>query len=730
MKFSQGKNLKTAEKAVIVVILILAATIIFVVFAYYGQKEFRKTITFQTEQHLLTIARINAGRLQDLVSDLSGQLKIIAEEGAVQDEILKRSDFSVLHDYPIRIFYKSHQDVVDAFTALDCQGSVLYRQSFCKDNRGGRVGNDLTDKPGVAYVVEEHEPYTSEVFVNNSGQPAISISEPVFHKNEFIGIVRWMINLKNFTNRFIKPIQNSGEEKNSIYVIDRNGKILIHSDQEYIGHHVIPYNYDKSPDHCCSDLENIIGKMIKGREGTGSYYAPIHGAEGLSSGEKLIAYCPVRFLDNRLWSIGVSMNYERIAGPIYSHAVEHVSVTGLVMILLIAGGFIFYWMEKRKSEEFEKSNRELTKEAAERLKAEEALIRSETQKQAILDASVDMIMLVDRNMRIIWANKMAGLVVNKKPDDLIGHTCHKFFQNLDEPCPGCPCKKPFETGRIESAIMYQPAMDTVGESYWEDYGVPVKDETGKVTGVIEIARNVTEKVKTEKAVRESEQKFAGIVESVVDAMFMIDEQFNIVWTNDIAKDLFGEDMIGRKCHSVLHGDESICSQCLAKHCFQDGGVHDFETSITVRDHGWRTFWCTVSVASRHEDGRPKKVVESLRDITDRKNAKREIETLKRQIEFILGATKTGLDIIDSEFNIRYIDPEWRKVYGDPAGRKCYEYFMDRTEMCHDCKIPQALETKKVQTSEHLLIKEGRRPVLVSTLPFQNEEGDWLVAEVN
>lgn len=59
----------------------------------------------------------------------------------------------------------------------------------------------------------------------------------------------------------------------------------------------------------------------------------------------------------------------------------------------------------------------------------------------------------------------------------------------------------------------------------------------------------------------------------------------------------------------------------------------------------------------------------------------EIEALKQQIEFILGATKTGLDIIDSDYNIRYIDPEWKKVYGDPGESKCYEYFMGRSEKC-------------------------------------------------
>jgi PAS domain S-box-containing protein len=108
----------------------------------------------------------------------------------------------------------------------------------------------------------------------------------------------------------------------------------------------------------------------------------------------------------------------------------------------------------------------------------------------------------------------------------------------------------------------------------------------------------------------------------------------------------------------------------------------------------------------------------------------EIRTLKKQIEFILGATKTGLDIIDSEFNVRYIDSEWAKAYGDPTGRKCYEYFMGRKDPCPRCGIIVALRTKKPVVTEEVLVKENNRPIQVTTIPFQNEKGEWLVAEVN
>jgi signal transduction histidine kinase/CheY-like chemotaxis protein len=118
------------------------------------------------------------------------------------------------------------------------------------------------------------------------------------------------------------------------------------------------------------------------------------------------------------------------------------------------------------------------------------------------------------------------------------------------------------------------------------------------------------------------------------------------------------------------------------------------------------------------------------DITERKRAEKEVQALKTQMEFILGATKTGLDIIDAKFNIYYIDPEWKKVYGDYAGRKCYQYFMDRNTPCPDCGVVKALQTKSIIVTEEVLLKENSRPIQVTTIPFQNDVGEWLAAEVN
>lgn len=120
----------------------------------------------------------------------------------------------------------------------------------------------------------------------------------------------------------------------------------------------------------------------------------------------------------------------------------------------------------------------------------------------------------------------------------------------------------------------------------------------------------------------------------------------------------------------------------------------------------------------------------IRDVTEQKKAEEEVRELQRQIEFILGATRTGLDIIDRDFNLRYVDPAWQKSYGPYEGRKCYEYFRGRDSICSGCGIPKAFEDRQIVVCDEILPKEGNRPIQVTTIPFQAESGEWLVAELN
>lgn len=147
---------------------------------------------------------------------------------------------------------------------------------------------------------------------------------------------------------------------------------------------------------------------------------------------------------------------------------------------------------KPTDEELEQRVKALEKEALKLKQTEEALRESEAQKRAILDASIDQIRYVNRDMRIIWANKTTASALDMSPEDLVGRPCYELFLGNDSPCEGCPTVRARETGQTERAVMTQRQPKGVEKgSYWDTYCVPLKNEAGEIEGFLQIARNVT-----------------------------------------------------------------------------------------------------------------------------------------------------------------------------------------------------------------------------------------------
>lgn len=124
-----------------------------------------------------------------------------------------------------------------------------------------------------------------------------------------------------------------------------------------------------------------------------------------------------------------------------------------------------------------------------------------------------------------------------------------------------------------------------------------------------------------------------------------------------------------------------------------------------------------------------RVFVSIIDITKLKKSEDTLRTLKQQLEFILDTTKTRLSIIDSSYNIKYVDPGWQKSYGAPGGKKCYAYFHNMARPCPSCTVMRAIREGRAVVSEERLVKEDNKPTQVTTIPFVDEKGERMAAEV-
>lgn len=132
----------------------------------------------------------------------------------------------------------------------------------------------------------------------------------------------------------------------------------------------------------------------------------------------------------------------------------------------------------------------------ERKAAEEKIQQSEQFIRSILDTVDEGFIVIDKDYRILTANKAYCSQVSLPSDQVIGRHCHGISHKSGRPCyetgEECAVQKVFATGEPHTALHRH--QDGDGHMLFvETKGFPIHDAAGNVVSVIETINNITEK---------------------------------------------------------------------------------------------------------------------------------------------------------------------------------------------------------------------------------------------
>ncbi|MBW1858296.1 MAG: PAS domain-containing protein, partial [Deltaproteobacteria bacterium] len=238
---------------------------------------------------------------------------------------------------------------------------------------------------------------------------------------------------------------------------------------------------------------------------------------------------------------------------------------------------------------------------------------------AILDGSIDRIRLVDKDLRIIWANKTTARELNMTPEELVGHRGYKLFVGRNTPCIGCPAVKALTSGKIEHTLMHQTKSKTIeGKSYWDDYAVPIKNESDDIVNIIEIARNVTEQKRTETELIQAKDFLQNILDSSIDGITTTDLQGKIAYISPRTEDILGYNQqatISKKAYS-LYGNGIKDARKIMRELMAKGEIKDHEMTSIRKDDTLIDINLSASLL-RNEEGEIIGTLGIYRNITEK-----------------------------------------------------------------------------------------------------------------
>jgi PAS domain S-box-containing protein len=286
--------------------------------------------------------------------------------------------------------------------------------------------------------------------------------------------------------------------------------------------------------------------------------------------------------------------------------------------------------------------REITDEVEAHRKAED----TQTLLQGVIDGAEDLIFVKDTGGRIVLANKRMvedfGIVAGQSGGDRFPEMSD-LFEGQD--------RQVISTGRrltIEEAVSMPDGVHT-----FQTVKVPWQRE-GTIKGVIAISRDITERVRSEQALRDSEERFRLAALATGDAIWEWDlARGTIVWSSSSAE-LTGESP-GEGFdwwHERIHPDdrEAVVDSITR---FTGGGEQRWEAEYRfLRASG--TYGCILDrgFLLRDEAGNVVRMIGAMSDITDRVEAQERINRLQAELVHIsrISAMETMGSTLAHEIN--------------------------------------------------------------------------------
>ncbi len=141
-------------------------------------------------------------------------------------------------------------------------------------------------------------------------------------------------------------------------------------------------------------------------------------------------------------------------------------------------------------------------------RAEEALRESQGFLQTVIDTIPEVTMVIERDHRVVLANKAAREMAGGKDPVGSRSACYQVLHKRNVPCEEvpepCPWARVIES-KAPATVIHTHRDPSGNEAIVEISAAPVFDDAGEVVQVVESCRDITERVEAEEALRRSEQ---------------------------------------------------------------------------------------------------------------------------------------------------------------------------------------------------------------------------------
>ena len=174
---------------------------------------------------------------------------------------------------------------------------------------------------------------------------------------------------------------------------------------------------------------------------------------------------------------------------------------------------------------------------------------------------------------------------------------------------------------------------------------------GEVVGVYGIAKDITERKRTEEALRQSEARFRTLFEQNTVGVRLADLDRRLISTNAAYQQITGyseEELVGMSTLELTHPDDRADDESVVGISASDGDDSYRREKRYVRKDGEVVWAFAASTLVRDESGEPQFIMGVVEDVTERRRADEELRESEERFHGAFDNTPIGMALVDLE----------------------------------------------------------------------------------
>jgi PAS domain S-box-containing protein len=303
--------------------------------------------------------------------------------------------------------------------------------------------------------------------------------------------------------------------------------------------------------------------------------------------------------------------------------------------------------------------------------AELELIESEERFRTLILNSTDIITIVDRKLNIKYDSPSSIHYLGYGLNDRIGKNILDFMHPDDKKKLKAEFNKILQKKGLSKSYQYRCKHKNGNWVYLESIANNLlKNEL--IEGIVINTRDITERWKAENSLMKSQHFSKTIAESIPSSLYVFDlEKNEYIYSNrDILKILnYNEEDVEKNrqklMRNIIHSKDLKRNDERLKRFYtlRDGEIVETEYRLKHADGRWRWFYSRDLIFNRLPNGKPKQILGTAQDITDRKEAEEELRKSEENYRSVVNNVNEIIFKTNESGNWKFLNPAWTDITG-------------------------------------------------------------------